>query len=111
MKKTHINKEKYRHIQHEIFNSETSGKHTTIPKPAKSKTQDNIYITNNLTYGDELQTTTGSLTRILGHNVNGIESYNFATLELVCDSMRKFNIDVVGLSETNLHFNHSQVKN
>ena len=109
--KTHINKEKHRNIQHAPLNSETSGKHTTIPKPAKTKMQDNIYITNNLTYGDELQTATGSRTRILGHNVNGIESYNFATLELVCDSMRKFNIDVAGLSETNLHFNHPQVKN
>ena len=71
--------------------------------------ENNIYITNNLTYGDTLQTTTGSLTRILGHIVNGTESSNFATLELVCDSMRKFNIYVAGLSETNLHFNHPQV--
>ena len=42
--------------------------------------------------------------------MNGIESSNFATLELVYDSMRKFNIDVARLSETNLHFNNPQVK-
>ena len=35
--KTHINKEKHRNIQHIPLNSETSGKHTTIPKPAKTK--------------------------------------------------------------------------
>ena len=36
---------------------------------------------------------------------NGIESSHVITLDLVFDSMRKFNIDVAGLSETNLHFN------
>ena len=89
---------------------ESSLKRTFSTKPSTSKSQENnIYINNNLTYGDALQTSTGSLTRILGHNVNGIESSNFATLELVCDSMRKFHIDVDGLSETNLHFNNPQV--
>ena len=34
----------------------------------------------------------------------------FSTLELVCDSMIKFNIVVAGLSETDLHFNNQQVK-
>ena len=43
--------------------------------------------------------------------MNGIESSNFETLELMYDSMRNFNIDIAGLSETNLHFNNPQVKN
>ena len=91
--------------------SESSIKRTFSTKHSTSNTQENnIYINNNLTYGDALQTTIGSLTRILGHNVNGIESFNFATLELMCDSMRKFHIDIARLSETNLHFNTPQVK-
>lgn len=62
----------------------------------------NIYIIDNLTYGDALQTLTGSFTRILCQNVNGIEFFHFA--------MRKFNIDIAGLSETSLHFANPQVK-
>ena len=48
----------------------------------KKNTRKKIYSTNNLIYGDTLQTIIGSLTRILGHNVNGIESSNFVTLEV-----------------------------
>ena len=39
---------------------------------SKEKKEKYIYITDNLTYGDVLHTTTGSLTRILGQNVNRI---------------------------------------
>ena len=69
-----------------------------------NQVKNNIYVIDNLTHGDDIQTTIGLLTRIQGQNVNGIESSLFSTLELVCDSMNKFNIDIAGLSETKLHF-------
>ena len=80
---------------------------TNSPSSRQSETGEevyNIYITGNITYGDVLQTTTGSLTRIFCQNINGIEFSHFTTLESVCDSVRKCNIDIAGLFETDLHF-------
>ena len=60
-----------------------------LSRQSSKEKKKNIYITDNLTYGDVLHTTTGSLTRILGQNVNRFESSHIYTLELVCDSVRK----------------------
>ena len=92
--------------RHEPIISVDHNTKTVSSRQSNKGKKTNICITNNLMYGDTLQTTTGSFTRILGQNKKRDRILTFYnTIDLVFDSMRKFNIDVAGLSETNLHFN------
>ena len=75
----------------------------------KKNQTNNIYITDNLTNVNVIHTTTRSYTKILCKNVNGIGSSYSSTLELVCDSARKYNIDIADLSETDIWYSNTQV--
>ena len=68
----------------------------------------NMYIENNLIFGDQVIDKGESISRILFQIVNGRELTSHRhTLELVCDLMRHHLIDSVCLCETNSRWKHN----
>ena len=66
---------------------------------------------NNNPFGDVLQNKAKDVTRILFQNVGGLElSSTGHTLEVTCQSIKQYNIDIACLAETNTNWDHPKAK-
>ena len=107
------------HLQHESKNSDnldikspsTSFNSSSSPIKISSKRKNKPTKLNNNPFGDVLQKKATDVTRILFQNVGGLElSTTGHTLEVTCQSIKQYNIDIACLTETNPNWDHPKAK-